>query len=659
MEDHKVYLPTLKKIKIVNYSLYSEDIDYDFIEGLNLIVGGNGVGKTTFINILKYALIGLYKKQLDVKNYKGEKRLTRESYKNSDSFFRNRTKLVESDKEGFVELHFMINETLFVVKRSLYEAKILEVNVIKNGLKTIVEGEPINQDSYKDYNDAGKNKNNLQYNYEILVSKEANLSDFDDFIFFVNQILFFGESRENVLWNEDAQERLMNAFFNDPKYEKQRKDFEFEAKYQDSLARHTQEEIKAIKRVVEQINEDNSDNADIKKLKILEEIDSLEKKQDSVEKKQAEIEKETKSYYKKTADLSTALNQKEKEKEQYDSIHMNRVWKDLNPKYEIFKKQYEINRICPFCNSDLSIKKVKTSSDECFFCHTKIAGISDGNEKISDLKREILNLISERTKYEKLITENEKILKKLDSEYRNLKIKLFDKNAILRSLESSENSNSNQDFSYKIMMNRIDQLNKEKEEHQGKSEELFKNASEIAKRIEDSLQANTRNISNVFADFAEAFMKLPCCLTLESVKDKKVKDKMIKLFFPIIDNVARYDEDELSESQRFFVDYSFRMSVLNFFYTTGSFYICETPDSSLDVSYEENAADIFVKYISFPNVLIMTTNLNNTSFIKTILGKTKNKKILNLFKIGKVSEVQKHHDILKKLSDELEDICNG
>ena len=39
MEDHKVYLPTLKKIKIVNYSLYSEDIDYDFIEGLNLIVG--------------------------------------------------------------------------------------------------------------------------------------------------------------------------------------------------------------------------------------------------------------------------------------------------------------------------------------------------------------------------------------------------------------------------------------------------------------------------------------------------------------------------------------------------------------------------------------------------------------------------------------------
>ena len=169
MENHKVFLPKLKKIRIVNYSLYSEDINYDFIDGLNLIVGGNGVGKTTFINILRYALIGLYKKQLDVKNYKGEKRLTRESYKNSDSFFKNRTKRLDSDKYGFVELHFMINKVLFIVKRSLYEAKIIEANVIKNGFSTAIEGLPINQDSYKDYNDAEKNKNNLQFNYETLI----------------------------------------------------------------------------------------------------------------------------------------------------------------------------------------------------------------------------------------------------------------------------------------------------------------------------------------------------------------------------------------------------------------------------------------------------------------------------------------------------------
>ena len=659
MTEHKVYLPTLKRIRIINYSLYTNDIDYDFIEGLNLIVGGNGVGKTTFINILKYALIGLYKKDLEIKNYKGEKRFTRESYKNSDSFFKNRTKRLDSDVEGFVELHFIINETLFIVKRSLYEARLLEAKIIKNGVVSIIEGQSINQDSYKDYNSPEKNKDNLQFNYEVNVAKEANLSDFDDFIFFVNQILFFGESRDNVLWKNDVQERLMSAFFNDPEYEKQRKEFEFEAKYQDSLARHTQEEIKAIMRVIKQINGNDAGNTDVKKLKLVDEIEALERKLDSIQRKQADVERETKVYYKKTADLSLRLNQKEKEKELYNSQRINRLWKDLNPKYEIFKKQFEINKICPFCNSNLNMHNIKIASEECFFCHTKLTSSEKEDEIFASLKLEISNLVSERTKYEKLIIDNENTLKKLDSEFRTLKIQLFDKNTLLRSLNSDGNTDNEQDFSYQMMMNRIDTLNKEKDEHQKKCENLLDKASKIKERIDENLQKNTRDISNVFTDFAEAFMKLPCYLTLESVQETKSKDKSSQLFFPVIDNVVRYDEEELSESQRFFVDYSFRMSILKFFYTTGSFYICETPDSSLDISYEENAADIFVKYINSPNVLILTTNLNNTSFIETILNKTKKKKILNLFKIGKVSDVQKHHDILKKLSDKLEDYCNG
>ena len=49
MRDEKIYLPTLKRVKISNYSLFRKDIDYEFILGLNLIIGGNGIGKTTFI----------------------------------------------------------------------------------------------------------------------------------------------------------------------------------------------------------------------------------------------------------------------------------------------------------------------------------------------------------------------------------------------------------------------------------------------------------------------------------------------------------------------------------------------------------------------------------------------------------------------------------
>lgn len=655
MENHRVYLPTLKKIKIVDYSLYSEDIDYDFIEGLNLIVGGNGVGKTTFINILKYALIGLYKKDLDVKVYKGEKRLSRGRYVNSDLFFRNRTKSIDSDKNGYVELQFKINETLFSVKRSLYETKLIEATFTKNEKEIKIKGNPIKQDFYTDYYDEVKNINNLQFNYEVIVAKEANLADFDDFIFFVNQILFFGETRENVLWQENVQTRLMNAFFNNPKYEKLRKEFEFEAKYQDSLARHKQEEIKAIMRVVEQINKQGAkENIDIEKLNLLKDIESLEKKQEIISESRSQLVRKIDSYYKYSSELSSMINDNEKNKELYESKKNKKLWKDLNPKYTIFKKQYVQNKICPFCNADVSLREMPVSDSKCFFCHAKLNENTEKDEMLLKIQKKINELINQRTQCEKNINSSEKELNDLDSTFRIFKVDLFNKKNLLHSLESNSKFNKKEDLSYQVMMNRINQLTIEKDGHLKKSEEYTLKSINISKKIEEDLQRNTRSISQVFSDFAEAFMKLPCSLTLELIAGNKTK-----LFYPVIDKKPRYDSEELSESQRFFVDYSFRMSLLSFFYTTGSFYICETPDSSLDISYEENAADIFVKYISSPNVLILTTNLNNTSFIKTIVSKTKNKKILNLLKIGKVSAVQKQHEMLKKMSDELEDICNG
>ena len=72
--------------------------------------------------------------------------------------------------------------------------------------------------------------------------------------------MFFGESRENVLWSRSVQERLLSSFLNDSSLERKRKEYTLEAKYQDSISRHKQEEIKAITRVLKQINE----NKDVK-----------------------------------------------------------------------------------------------------------------------------------------------------------------------------------------------------------------------------------------------------------------------------------------------------------------------------------------------------------------------------------------------------------
>lgn len=651
MREERIYLPSLKRVRISNYSLYNRDIDYEFVDGLNLIIGGNGVGKTTFISIIKYALIGLYKKDLDVRVYKGEKRLIRGKYTNCNTYFRSRTEERETDKEGCVELWFNIHETEFYVKRSLFDIKIEQANYIKSGIKYEISGEILKQESYKE--DSSDREDTLQYIYEKTVAKEANLSDFEDFIFFVNQILLFGESRENVLWSESVQERLFSSFLNDANLEKQRKEHSLEAKYYDSLSRHKQEEIKAIVRVLKQIDVKHSGGkASIDKVSTLSEIESLESKQEQIENDRERCQRKIAALYKDASELSYQINSKEKEKTRLESKSKQEFWPGINPKYAIYKRQFVGNHVCPICNANLENKEIEDQPEQCFFCHNKIVYDSSIMPLIKLINDELVELTEKRKRIEKQIVDYELELKEYDADYRSIKINLFNRQNELRRLESQKEDEQNES-SYLAMMNRIDELTLEKEQDQKRSEQNQNKCKEIMQNIEENMNEITKNISNIFSDFAEAFMKLPCYLTFE-----KTLSSSIKIFIPVIDNKIRYDQEALSESQRFFVDYSFRMSILSYFYENPSFYICETPDSSLDISYEENAADIFMKYLENPNVLILTSNLNNSTFIKSVLSKAKNKKVLNLLKYGKVSSVQRNHEMLNALSKEIEEMCN-
>ena len=87
--------------------------------------------------------------------------------------------------------------------------------------------------------------------------------------------------------------------------------------------------------------------------------------------------------------------------------------------------------------------------------------------------------------------------------------------------------------------------------------------------------------------------------------------------------------------------------------------MCETPDSSLDVSYEKNAAKIFLEYVKQPNELILTSNLNNSEFLEYLIEEAKAINYINLLKIGKQSAIQSNSAELLNASNKIEKIING
>lgn len=658
--SNNIFLPQLIKVSINNFSLYNQDIEYEFIDGINLIIGGNGVGKTTFVNIVKYALIGLYKNDLVVRNYQGEKRFSRGTYRNTNLYFRNRMKGLPSDENASVELVFKINGCTFCVKRSLFHTVLLEAKYIENDETHIVKGEPIRQDAYSRIeNDNTVDKSEyLQYNYETVVAQKANMADFNDFIFFVNQILMFGEDRTTVLWDENIQERLLSNYFNDPNLESKRKSYTFESKYQDSIARHKQEEIKAIRRVLEQVSSSSKrGNREIDAQRIASSLEKSENRLEMLKKDSSDINRKARLIHKKISDISVEINNKEHEINVLESRLLSEYWPGLNPKYLVYKKQYTQNHICPMCNAPVDVN-VDGAEDICFLCHSKIAPSNDN--QIGVLKAELSELLSRRQSLELEIIQLEKELDNIDKNMRRVRLQIFELKTQLRDISEGFDFNSNEDdstkkeTSYVAMVKRIQELTIEKDNAQQKCDGLKSKCLDIVRMIEQNLIDSTQYVSEIFKEFAEAFLRLPCYLTLDKSEIKK-----IQIFIPVIDGIIRTDDEELSESQRFFIDYSFRMSILAHFYNGPSFYICETPDASLDLSYEENAANTLLKYLERENSLILTSNLNNSTFIKNIISKSQKINVLNLLKYGKVSQVQTNHEALQKLSDDIEELVYG
>lgn len=646
-----IFLPELISINIKNYTLYPNGLDYtfDFIKGFNLILGGNGMGKTTFVSLIKYALIGNYKKQYEyTRTYKENKIEKRE--RNSDDFFRNRIdNSLETDSDPTVTLNFKVAETIFTITRGLKDIKIESLFI--DGAE--IEGDIILESKYEIFKNKSNNhlNNYLPFIFETEFEKLANIS-FDDLIFFVNYILFFGEDHKTILWDEDVQKELFNTFFNSPELNIARQEAEREAKYFDSRARHKSEDKRAIRKVLDKV--EKKENT----------IESSLANVISLKEKIEQLNIETIKTHNKRKENDTKISILESDKnllaQDVDEVEskrnslINRLsfseYKNQHRLYNSFLKNIQTNHICPLCSSQSEslYKKTVQNQDKCWVCDSEIINSSEINkenkEELQKLNGEYNRASTALKNLQNDIKYLEKSNSELDDKFREVEIEKRHAQIQLRELEF-ENSQQQNPSELQPFYDEIEKLSKEQDEFSAKSEERRIEANRIAQLIEDTVLKNVQNFSNQFSLYAKKFLGVDCKLTYD-----KLDNDELKKFYPIINETIRRSEYELSESQRFFIDHSFRMSILTHFYTTPTFYIVETPDSSLDLSYEKNAADVFSSFLDKPYSLILTSNLNNSSFVNYILqNEDKEKAIVPLFEIAKKSIIQEGNETLHQL----------
>lgn len=653
-----IYLPELQSINIKNYTLYPNGMDYtyDFVKGVNVILGGNGMGKTTFVNIIKFGLIGLYKKAKDLtRTYKDRAIIKRLLYP-QDFFSARQDDTVEKAGEATVTLKFRVNDANFLLFRSLDTGVLLSAAI--DGRK--LEGNIYSEEVYENLDDKEKSEA-LLFAYEKAIAQYSNLM-FDDLIFFVNEILFFGENHSTVLWNEgidgrtDVQTELFNKYFNEPQLDAERQEMQRQARYYDSLSRHRSEDMRVLNNLVKTMGATSFDNTEpsqtIDIVALKEQIDALNNLLASLRDRQQELWNDISILQGEINRESLQASQLDEEKKCLEREINASMWETLHPQYDVFVKNIQMNHLCPICSHEAEelVEKVNTSSTHCFVCGNEIHKSADAKlveeyREVTSLHKSIYQSIANKQRRIKTI---EDFQSQLDKEYREKDLQRRTLQQQLRELEYQRTSRPEPDM-LQTLDDERNRLASEKENFQNRSAACKAKAQELTSKIESEILSNVARFSAIFANYAMNFLGVPCSLEY-TCYDKS----QIKRFYPVIDGKVRKQEESLSESQRFFIDHSFRMSILTFFYRTPAFYIVETPDSSLDLSYEQNAAGVFKRFLNNPNVVIVTSNLNNSSFINYLTSDTNIQfSMVGLPDIAKRSAIQGANEQIQSIYNEI------
>ena len=593
---NEYFLPKIMELHIDDYDLYKCPFDIIFSKKLNLIFGTNGLGKTTFLNILQYSIIGPYTGKITFRNWKDQQKLRRPML--GKKYFRSRMNNVK--ESAMVKVVFLLGNDQYEVWHNLYEFRIDKLMV--NGKEIL--GEIYSYENYeKKY--FGKNDEDLSCYliniYHSNIIKSSAFPDINSFILMITEVMFFSEVRDFVFWDQNMCKSILSKFLPQNKY------FEYDevqklVKKFDSQARLTSYKMSMIKDFLgedflEEVVEETKYT--LKDLQVInEEIENVQLRIERHEKELSQNDREKTQNRVGYEQISKKLL--EIEKQWYENIFPD-TYQDMYNRYAPFI----LSGKRPFCGEEHL--DVKLHIEDCFYCKKPIR--IKKKVDLSDLEIERRNLENER----KRLQNNLELLKKeasivrsnLRGEEKELQQLIIGQQKIKKELDIVENDNV-------AKYRRLELL---KKQYIADLEDAKKKERELALEIDEI-------INEVFAEYKKAFKKYAYSFlgndkTIDFELVGKAEDSFFRFY---LNGTERETETALSESQRIFVDMAYRLATLEFFHKD-SYFISETPDSTLDYLFEENAVNTFSYFIDSGNTVFMSANARNSRLINELAKK--------------------------------------
>ena len=193
-----VNLPLLRSLDVTGYGLYpGEDPDNPglhirFLPGLTLVLGANGLGKTTLVTMLYRLLTG----PNDLSGITSGGALGTTNLRviplqrGPQRTFGQR--VADNAERATARLTFEVNGVEVSVERNLRDLTLRAFSIAKG---------PATRDEKQ---------------YQAEMAGRANVSTFSDWILLLRYIVFYFEDRRSLVWDPSAQRQLLRVLFLEP-----------------------------------------------------------------------------------------------------------------------------------------------------------------------------------------------------------------------------------------------------------------------------------------------------------------------------------------------------------------------------------------------------------------------------------------------------------
>jgi DNA repair exonuclease SbcCD ATPase subunit len=611
----------IEKVIIRNFSLFPKNnsvVNEVINEGVYCLAGANGLGKTTFLNIINYGLTGLVLKPNKEVFSPSEIEKYNKDYTNR--YFEGRIKAKDKN-EAEVEIHFLIDSIHYRIIRDFNNREgliLFEAYKIENGRKISIiqtlKHSPIE----------------LNQEYQKAITEAIGIGKFEYFIFFQLYVLTFDENRRMLFWDARALTSALSIAFNydlsdtDKIIELKRKmeKLESDAKNARWQAKQVKDKIKSLLETKKEKEKNNW--GELKKY-----YDDLSLKVQEKEKTYRNIEIEYDTFLKRQNIINSEILQLKTKYKKLFSQYSEPRSKLLNNQYVIYSKK---ENKCFLCSSSghyvLQNIEKNLHQNKCPVCSTTINDENDSNQdNLLKQLAQIDNEIDSKTKeLENLIfeTEAKKVeLEKAEFEYYSAR-ELFNE---------FEKENSNLDFGKtgnRPIDDLIEEYKKQFERSDKETKDYYKQRDKIRPEFDNLLaKVNSayKEAEEYFVPLVKKFSKSFIGLDLNIFFKQKGKD--ISLYFEL-QGIPRTESFQLSESQRFFLDIALRMALAVYLSKNDneSTLLIDTPEGSLDIAYESRVGIMFAEFVvEYDQSIIMTANINASQLLISLAEKCGDQKM--------------------------------